>query len=49
LREAIAKDPNYGHSYVMLYSLLGELGRTVEAAQVKAEAAQHGVTVGQTK
>lgn len=49
LREAIAKDPKYGHSYMVLYSLLGELGRTAEAAQVKADAAQHGVTVGQTK
>ena len=45
LREAIALDPAYGHSYVVLVALLRDEGRTADVEALLQQAAAHGVAV----
>lgn len=43
LRQAIAKDPKYPHSYQMLDKILLDEGRTSEAAAVRRQASDNGL------
>jgi predicted Zn-dependent protease len=45
LRKALAEDSSYGHAYTVLLSLLEAEGRASEAAQLREEAKNAGVTV----